>query len=335
MTSFLPTYAVISPVRDEAQHFAQTARSMVSQTHRPKQWVVVDDGSVDGTRSIAESYASSHDWITVVDSGESHRRARGAPIVRAFNVGLSCLRSRPDITVKMDGDLFLPAHYFAWVAETFAREARAGVVGGVVLVHDGDRWRPDGKTTHNVNGVIKAYRSDCLDEIGGLQPSMGWDGIDEYAARARGWQVHVLTELSVLHYKARGSKQPWYRARWEEGRANHYMGYRPTFLLVRALYRMATEQPPVVGGAVIAASFMYSGLRSLPQVEDLPAREVLRQEQAARLAAVVRGRREVALARLAGGGPAFWTTEPAASAPCSTVPFRPSTSHRAVHNDPS
>ena len=46
---------------------------------------------------------------------------------------------------------------------------------------------------------IKAYRRACLDEIGGLQASMGWDGIDEYSARARGWTSHPLTELVVLH----------------------------------------------------------------------------------------------------------------------------------------
>src|SRR3712207_6677629 len=238
----LPTYALVSPVRDEAADFARTAESILAQTHRPLRWVVVDDGSTDGTREIAQRYADEHDWIVVVDSGQAHERARGAPIVRAFTRGLDELDERPDITVKLDGDLFLPAHYFAWVARVFADDPRAGVVGGIALIHDGVQWRGDPGLQVAVNGVAKAYRTDCLEEIGGLPQSMGWDGIDEFAARARGWHVHVLPELTILHYKQRGSKQAWWRARWEEGRGNHYMGYLPAFLVVRALYRMLVER---------------------------------------------------------------------------------------------
>lgn len=304
----LPSYAVITPVRDEAEHFGRTASAMASQTHRPLEWVIVDDGSTDGTRAIAESYAQQHDWIRVVDGGQAHRRARGGPIVRAFNLGRSMLRASPDITVKLDGDLFFPVHYFEWVAGTFARDASAGVVGGVAMIFDGAKWKPDGRRTHNVNGVAKAYRTACLDDIGGLRASMGWDGIDEYSARAKGWNVHVLTELVILHYRPRGSKQSWYHARWEEGRANHYMGYRPSFLLLRALYRMAVEDPPILGGAVLAASYFYAHLASLPQVDDMNATAELRREQSQRLKSLLRGRRQVPVAGLPGGGPAFWFT---------------------------
>ena len=93
---------------------------------------------------------------------------------------------------------------------------------------------PERGNVLNVNGVAKAYRVACLEEIGGLRPSMGWDGIDEYGARAHGWHVRVLTELTLLHYRPRGSKQNPLKARWEEGRGNAYMGYLPSWLLVRA-----------------------------------------------------------------------------------------------------
>lgn len=215
----LSSYAVISPVKDEARHFRRTAEALVAQTHRPLQWVVVDDGSTDGTFDLASSYAAKHDWITVMRSRTSGRRERGAPIVRAFNQGLASLRTRPDIVVKLDGDLFFPSHYFAWVAAAFEVDTRAGVVGGIVFVNQGGEWVYDRVSRRTVHGAIKAYRYDCLDDIGGLHESMGWDGIDEFGARARDWNVHVLSELDVLHYKMRGSAQPWLRARWEEGRA--------------------------------------------------------------------------------------------------------------------
>jgi hypothetical protein len=306
----LPSYAVISPVCDEAAHFAHTADSIVAQRHRPAQWVVVDDGSRDETRSIAEGYAARHPWITVVGSGQSAApRARGAKIVRAFNTGLNELRERPDVVVKMDGDIMLPSHYFEWVAQTFARVADAGVVGGQTQTFDGERWTPDDVSRHNVNGAAKAYRMACFEQIGGLHASMGWDGIDEYAARARGWGVYVLSELAILHYKPRGSRQRWRAARWEEGLGAHYMGYRADFMLLRVLYRMLTEPPLPLGGLVFAAGFLYAALTRRPVVDDAAARAALRAEQRERLHGLVRLHgRHTSVPALPGGGPAFWTT---------------------------
>jgi biofilm PGA synthesis N-glycosyltransferase PgaC len=304
-----PRYVIVSPVKDEAAHFARTAESIIAQTHRPQHWVIVDDGSTDETPELAARYAREHDWISVISRGGVTGRARGGKIVRAFNAGLATLAEVPEVVVKLDADLFLPAHYFAWVAETFARAPRAGVVGGVTLVFDGERWHPDATSRHNLSGVAKAYRRECLEEIGGLRPSMGWDGIDEYGARARGWEVHVLSELPILHFKARGSSQSWHRARWEEGVGASFMGYRPEFMLLRVAYRMLVEPPLLLGGLASAAGFLHARATRAPTVDDAGAIALLRAEQRERIAGLVRLRgADAPVSPLPGGGPAFWAT---------------------------
>jgi biofilm PGA synthesis N-glycosyltransferase PgaC len=299
------SYAVISPVRDEARHLRRLADSLARQQLRPERWVIVDDGSTDGTGEIAATLAERHDWIEAVDSGAEHGRARGAPIVQAFNKGLERLQRLPEFVVKLDGDLHLPAHYFAWVAETFRRDPSAGIVGGTVLVHDGSRWRPDTVSAHNVHGVAKAYRTQCLRDIGGLPASMGWDGIDEYAARARGWHARVLSELTILHYDKRGAKQRWWTARFEEGLGAHHMGYRPDFLALRVVYRMVVEHPPLLGGLALGAGYLWARLRRVPQTADPAARAALQDEQRTRLRLLLRGRR-YRPPDAPTDGPAFW-----------------------------
>ncbi len=310
--SSLPSYAAITPVKDEGAHLARTAEAMIAQTHRPQRWVIVDDGSRDDTYEIACRYAERHDWIVAIRSGADGRRERGAPIVRAFNVGIAELDAEAEFVVKLDGDLFFPSHYFAWVAATFAAHERAGVVGGIVLINRDGEWVGERMDRRTVHGAIKSYRWRCLSEIGGLEESMGWDGIDEYAARARGWDVVVLSELHVLHYKTRGSAQPWMRARFEEGRGAHYMGYRLRAIALRAGYRMVVEHPPILGGVALALGFCWSGVTRRPQAE-AAAREQLREEQRGMLRARLR-RRRVNAPSLGGGGPAYWHCAASAAA---------------------
>ena len=199
----------------------------------------------------------------------------------------------------------MPPHYFAWVAETFARDLQAGILGGTLLVHDGERRTPEKIGRHMVSGAAKAYRTACLHDIGGLTPSMGWDGIDEYAARARGWSVRVLSELTLLHYHRRGGKQAWWMARFEEGIGAHHMAYRADFLVLRVLYRMAVEHPPVAGGLLLGLGYLWARLHGLPRLEDAAARTLLRSEQRLRLVRPIRGGR-LDTSRGDADGPAFW-----------------------------
>jgi biofilm PGA synthesis N-glycosyltransferase PgaC len=305
----LPAYAIVSPVRDEAEHLSRTIDSIVAQTHQPALWVIVDDGSTDETAQIAAVAASEHDWIRVVTrpARAAESRGRGKPIVEAFNAGLALVGNAEEFVVKLDGDLYLAPHYFAWVAAVFERVPRAGIVGGVGLIPEGDEWVPDAIARHTVVGYAKAYRRACLDDIGGLQASMGWDGIDEYGARARRWTVHVITELQILHYRRRGAAQKWWRARWDEGRGNAFMGYLPAFVLLRAGYRGIVERPPILGGVVLLAGWAWSRLTRRPTVPDEGARRELRAEQRRRMRGLLRGGRgREAAASLPEGGPAYW-----------------------------
>jgi hypothetical protein len=322
MTATLPAYAVVTPVKDEGEHLQRTIDSMRAQTHPPAQWVIVDDGSRDQTLAIAHAAAERTPWITAVSTTAGNgSRARGAPVVRAFTRGLAEIDAAHEFVVKLDGDLFLPSHYFEWVAATFARDERAGIVGGRVLIHDGGGWQPEKVGRHTVHGAIKAYRRRCLDDIGGLRASMGWDGIDEYGAKARGWRVIPLSELHVLHYAQRGSKQRWWRARLEEGRGAHFMGYIPSFVVARAAYRMVVETPPLLGGALLLAGYLRARAARAPVVDDPLAVAALQAEQRGRLRRLVRGA-PVEPDGAPEGGPAMWLPpEPAREQrPASTLP---------------
>ena len=72
MTAKSSKYVVITPVRDEKEHIQSTIESMVRQTVLPGEWIIVDDGSKDGTGEIIDEYARQYPWIKAI-----HRQDRG------------------------------------------------------------------------------------------------------------------------------------------------------------------------------------------------------------------------------------------------------------------
>ena len=69
------TYAVVTPVLNEAANLERLAEALAAQTVTPRTWVIVDTGSEDPSRQQADTLASRYDWIRTlaIESG----RARG------------------------------------------------------------------------------------------------------------------------------------------------------------------------------------------------------------------------------------------------------------------
>src|SRR5216684_8428510 len=109
----LPTYVLITPARNEAQFIELTIQSVVAQTIRPLKWVIVSDGSTDGTDEIVKKYASDHPWIELVRMPE--RRERDfAGKVHAFNAGYARVRDLDyEVIVSLDADISFDADYFS------------------------------------------------------------------------------------------------------------------------------------------------------------------------------------------------------------------------------
>src|ERR1700738_3416720 len=65
-------YVIISPVGDEEAYVGKTIESILAQTVRPAEWIIVNDGSTDRTGQIIDDYAAKYPWIRAI-----HRTNRG------------------------------------------------------------------------------------------------------------------------------------------------------------------------------------------------------------------------------------------------------------------
>jgi len=68
------SYVLVTPARNEARFINLTIQSVVRQQLRPLKWIIVSDGSTDGTDEIVNSYCAQHDWIELVKTPERKQR---------------------------------------------------------------------------------------------------------------------------------------------------------------------------------------------------------------------------------------------------------------------
>src|SRR5262245_8735918 len=85
----LPRYVVITPARKEAEHLADTIASMAQQTVLPVLWVIVNDGSSDGTKEIVDTAVSKYPWIRDVHRADRGYRQQGSGVIEAFYEGFA------------------------------------------------------------------------------------------------------------------------------------------------------------------------------------------------------------------------------------------------------
>ena len=287
-------YAVVSPVRSEADNIRRVAACLADQTIRPRCWILVDNGSTDSTPDVIAELERSFDWIEGIAIPGSERALPGAPVVRAFHAGIERLGAEwPDVVVKLDVDTTFAPDYFERNLDAFTARPHLGITGGVCLEETDGVWRPVHVTGTHVRGAVRAYRSACLRDVLPLEEGMGWDGIDEMKAQARGWETGVVDGLSFQHHRAVGARDGGsHRRRLAEGRGAHYMGYRPSYLLIRCLYQ-ARRDPRALA---MLAGYLDSAIRRRPTLPDRAAMQQLREQQ--RLRYVRRRARET---RGAGG----------------------------------
>jgi glycosyltransferase involved in cell wall biosynthesis len=278
-----PKYVVITPVRDEAKHIATTIESMVNQIIRPLEWIIVDDGSTDGTLAIIEQYAALYPWIRSKSRANRGYRYSGAGVVGTFYDGYSALETNDwDFIVKLDGDLSFSPDYFEKALKHFSVDPRLGIGGGSLYHIVNGIARLEKCPRFHVRGATKIYRKDCWKAIGGLQTAPGWDTVDEVKANMLGWITETFDDAQVVHHRFTGTAESRWKNLVKDGKADYFAGYHPLFMVVKCVRRLK-DKPYVLASIAMAAGFISGYLRRTPRVDDPALIKFLRRQQLQRL----------------------------------------------------
>lgn len=270
----------ITPARDEAALLPQLIHSMVAQTVTPQRWIVIDDGSTDGTGDIIDRAALQHPWI------EAHHLPPGAP--RAPGGESVVMRFLPrqwqdcDAILRLDADLTFAPRFIESLLAEFALDARLGIAGPTLWEPVGDRWHERVAPSFHTRGAAKMYSRACFADIGGLEAGLGWDTIDEVRALMSGYATRSFRHIVACHHRPQGAASGAWHSRKAAGQAAYNIGYSPLFLLARAM-RLALAWPPIVSGAALLIGYAQSTIRRSPRRVSPAQIEFVRRQQIRRL----------------------------------------------------
>jgi poly-beta-1,6-N-acetyl-D-glucosamine synthase len=281
---------LISPVRNEERYLRRTADAVALQSRPPDLWLLVDDGSTDGTPEILTSLAQRIGFLRALRMSEQPTgravpdRLAVAAEARAFNRGLGSVDWRSFTHIaKLDGDTELPPYYFERLLERFARDPGLGLAGGLYADPDGDGWKVVGiPCESHVPGTLKCYSRTCFEAIGGVQERLGWDTIDETYARMRGYRTRAFPDLIAHHHRPRGSADGTLRGRARHGQCAYIAQFTLSWVTLRT-FKLACARPWGLSGVAFLYGYLRSAVRRDVRVEDPAFREFVRGELRGRI----------------------------------------------------
>ena len=292
---------LITPARNEVAYIEKTIRSVIAQTLRPLKWVIVSDGSTDGTDEVVKKYAVQHDWIELLRRPERSER-HFAGKVDAFNAGYALVRDlKYEVIGNLDADISFEKDYLAFLIRKFNENPGLGV-GGTPF-READATGDYRFSIEDVQGACQMFRRECFEAIGGYRrlASGGIDLVAALSARAAGWHTRIFTEKVCVHHRKSGSAQrSGIRAALHKGRLDYLLGSHPAWEVFRSVYQMK-NRPYGLGGALILFGYVWTMLRRVERAIPLDLIELRQTEQMQRLTGFLR---PMAASRIAQSGDA-------------------------------
>jgi glycosyltransferase involved in cell wall biosynthesis len=256
----VPSISVVMAVYNGAEFLPQAVESILAQTHRDLEFIVVDDGSVDGTWEILNRYAASDGRLVLL------RSPINEGVVRALNQGLD--RSRGMVIARQDADDISHPQRLERQLEFLKSHPDHGLVAAVpqAISREGapmDRPGWDGADNEEIQNKLLDYmclcgptitvRRECL-QAAGFYFSEGLDASEDYDLCLRLAEVTKLASLGgpLYFYRQHGDSASSSRA--------HQQMYNKAVALERALGRRYGKSAPAEHIRTVARDYVHAAL---------------------------------------------------------------------------
>jgi biofilm PGA synthesis N-glycosyltransferase PgaC len=286
-------YVLITPVHNEANRVANMIRSIVSQTVRPKKWVIVNDASTDNTAESIGRYEAEYDFITQLKLVRDGMNSYYAHRTRAILAGYEQIKHLEfDFVACLDSDISIQPTYYESILEEFNRNPMLGIATGIYINKVNGRLERVIRDNTSTPGGLQMFRRECYETIGGYR-LMRYGGDDSLAgimAQMHGWETRAFPQCETIHDRPTGTAcgKGILVARFYQGFAEYNLATHPVFMLAKSLRRALIEKPYIVGSFTRFVGYIVCSLKKGKR--DIPddAATFVRKEQISRLFSIRR-----------------------------------------------
>lgn len=168
-----PKVSVVIPAYNEGKFIEPTLKSLLNQTHKDFELIVVDNASTDDTAIIAESFGAR--VVVQKIKGVAAARQKGFESARG------------EIIASTDADSIVPANWVAKIAERYEKDSRLAGFGGLANLYSGALtataagrylfpifWQIDKMVSGgwNMSGFNMSVRKSAFKKIGGFDTNL-------------------------------------------------------------------------------------------------------------------------------------------------------------------
>lgn len=259
-------YVLATPARNEREGLPALLQTVAAQALLPLVWVIVDDGSDDGSREWLEAERARYPFLQVLSAPESADEYLGAHVARIKRWGLERAlaeaRARghePACAGVLDADVLLPPEHYATLVSLMERNANVGVASSVLVAREGaGHFVEPFQRADLPRGPTQFFRVECLEKMGGLPPWPSFDSIANVKARALGYTTELLRDLVAVQSRETATRYGHAAGYARKGRYAWFLGLHP--LLVAARTAAYSTRRPHHAGYHFLKGYLTSAL---------------------------------------------------------------------------
>lgn len=199
----IPQVSIIVPCYNLAQYLDEALQSIYNQTYIDWECVIVDDGSHDNTKDVAQNWESKDPRFIYL-----YKENGGVSSARNFGIE----KAKNEFILTLDADDKYEPNFLEKAITVLLANDDLGIVSswGQYFVDDKlfQIYQMTGKSTADFlfyNDAIgtSLFRKKCWEQVGGYDgnPKNGYEDWEFYLrVCALGWEVHIIPEV-LFYYR--------------------------------------------------------------------------------------------------------------------------------------
>lgn len=256
-------YILVSACKNEAENLPSMILSVSSQKIKPLVWLIVDDGSTDGSSAIIESASKKFDWIIYIKMPEGKRDLGfhySTILKTGFDTAIDyCHINNLEYSYlgNVDCDLTFNDDFFSNIIEEFNTDNELGVASGGTLYTINNKKVRAKIRKDEPSGGHMLIRKECYDDISGVKVSYSADTVIKAKARMKGWNTRRFEENTAIEIRDVSSSEGYWKGYVFNGKSNYFLNFNFIHVLFKSAL-LTLRRPYFIGMA-----YFYGYLSSL------------------------------------------------------------------------